>query len=63
MERSYDLMVFRSPNKFSVGLPPDWLFVNRLQWGLNSVLALLDATADWPEIFRRVVESPTRPAW
>jgi hypothetical protein len=37
------------------------LFVNRLQWGLNSVLAHLDATGPWPELFRRAVESPTEP--
>jgi hypothetical protein len=42
-------------------MPPDWLFVNRLQWGLNSVLAHLDATGPWPELFRRAVESPTEP--
>jgi len=59
--RSYDLMLFRNRNRFSQGMPPDWLFVNRLQWGLNSVLAHLDATGPWPELFRRAVESPTEP--
>lgn len=61
--RSYDLMLFRNRNRFRQGLPPDWLFVNRLQWGLNSVLAYLNATGPWPELFRRAVEAPTRPVW
>jgi predicted unusual protein kinase regulating ubiquinone biosynthesis (AarF/ABC1/UbiB family) len=63
VKRSYDVILFRNPNKFKTTIPPDWLFVNRLQWGLNSVLAYLNASAPWGEIFRRVVESPTRPAW
>jgi len=61
VRRSYDLMIFRNPNKFRTGLPPDWLFVNRLQWGMNSVLAHLGATRAWGELFRRAVESPTEP--
>ncbi|HEY3353251.1 MAG TPA: hypothetical protein VGQ83_08395 [Polyangia bacterium] len=44
-------------------MPRDWLFVNRLQWGLNSVLAHLGATAPWGELFRRAVASPTTKAW
>ena len=63
VSRSYDIMIFRNPNKFSTAIPPDWLFINRLQWGLNSVLAFLGATAPWGELLRKAVESPTEPAW
>ncbi len=33
-----------------LNLPPDYLLLNRIQWGLNSVLARLDAAADWRAI-------------
>ena len=46
-----------------IALPPDWLFLNRLQWGLNSVLAHLQATGPWKSLWRRAVESPTAPAF
>lgn len=40
-------------------MPPEWLLLNRLQWGLNSVLAHLGASARWGEVFRAAVEGPT----
>jgi predicted unusual protein kinase regulating ubiquinone biosynthesis (AarF/ABC1/UbiB family) len=30
-----------------LNLPPDYLLLNRIQWGLNSVLGRLDAANDW----------------
>lgn len=33
-----------------LNLPPDYLLLNRIQWGLNSVLGQLRATADWRAI-------------
>jgi predicted unusual protein kinase regulating ubiquinone biosynthesis (AarF/ABC1/UbiB family) len=38
-------------------LPRDWLFVNRLQWGLYSVLAALETQGDWFTIMRPLLES------
>jgi predicted unusual protein kinase regulating ubiquinone biosynthesis (AarF/ABC1/UbiB family) len=61
VSRSYDVIIFRNPNKLSTTMPPDWLFVQRLQWGLNSVLASLDATARWGDLLREAVETPTEP--
>jgi len=55
------MMVFDNPNRLKLALPPDWLFVNRLQFGLLSVLAQLGSTADWGALFRSAVESETRP--
>ena len=63
VSRSYDVIIFRNPNKFSTAVPPDWLFLQRLQWGLNSVLAFLNATAPWGDLLRQAVETPTEPAW
>jgi predicted unusual protein kinase regulating ubiquinone biosynthesis (AarF/ABC1/UbiB family) len=59
VQESYALLIFDNPNRFSGKMPPEWLFLNRLQWGLNSVLAHLHATAPWGEIWRAAVESPT----
>ncbi len=33
-----------------VNLPPDYLLLNRIQWGINSVLGKLRATNDWAAI-------------
>lgn len=34
----------------SLNLPPDYLLLNRIQWGVNSILAKLGATANWQRI-------------
>lgn len=54
-------MMFDNPNKMKITLPKDWLFVNRLQFGLLSLLSQLGAEADWGGMFRAAVESETRP--
>ena len=63
VSRSYDVIIFRNPNKLSTKVPPDWLFLQRLQWGLNSVLAFLNATALWGDLLRQAVETSSEPAW
>lgn len=44
-----------------LNLPPDFVFVNRLQWGLNSILSQLRATANWHRILREYLhgDSPS----
>jgi hypothetical protein len=59
VKESYGLLIFDNPNRWSGAMPREWLFLNRLQWGLNSVLAHLQATGPWGEIWRAAVESPT----
>ena len=61
VSESYDLMIFKNPNKMKTALPPEWLFLNRLQWGMNSVLAHLGAAGRWPELWRAAIESETQP--
>ena len=39
--------VVENPNKFKTNMPRDWVFANRLQWGLYSVLAELGAESNW----------------
>ena len=62
VEGVHDIMFFANPDKLRFRVPPDWLFVNRLQFGLFSVLVHLGAEVTWSELFRRAVESPTREA-
>jgi len=50
-------MVFRPQGKFAgfarrLNMPPDFLFVNRIQWGVYSILAGLGATGNWHRIHR-----------
>ena len=61
VRESYDLIIFKSPNRRYMTCPPPWVFLNRLQWGLNAILGQLDAAGDWPRYWREAVESPTRP--
>jgi hypothetical protein len=35
-----------------LNLPPDYLLLNRIQWGVNSILGRLRATANWHRITR-----------
>ena len=62
VRKTYDVIVFKNPNKLHQGIPREWLFLNRLQWGLFSVLGLLNATADWPTLWRDAIDAPTTPA-
>ena len=72
VRESYGLLLFDNPNQRKTAFPPEWLLLNRLQWGLNAVLSKLEATAPWPDHFaaaarapfggdhpRRIVEKPT----
>jgi hypothetical protein len=58
VKTSYGLMIFENPNQRRTACPPEWLLLNRLQWGLNAVLAKLDATAAWPDHFARAARGP-----
>jgi hypothetical protein len=33
-----------------LNLPPEYLLLNRIHWGVNSILARLRATANWHRI-------------
>ena len=51
VERNWRALWVENPNKARLRMPPDFLFLNRLQFGLHSVLAALGAQADWRAIF------------
>jgi hypothetical protein len=58
----HDRLIFQNRNKLKLALPADWLFVNRLQFGLFSVLAHLGASATWGELLRAAIEAPSAAA-
>jgi predicted unusual protein kinase regulating ubiquinone biosynthesis (AarF/ABC1/UbiB family) len=62
VRRSYGVMLFDNPNQRKTAIPPEWLLLNRLQWGMNAVLAKLNATAPWPVQFREAVTAPFDPS-
>lgn len=62
VQESYGVLLFDNPNRMRLAMPAEWVFLNRLQWGLNSILAALNASGGWGEIFRPAVESPEDPA-
>lgn len=57
--RTWNAMLLDNPNRSRLTLPKDWVFVNRLQWGLFSVLARLDAESDWSAILLPMIADGT----
>jgi predicted unusual protein kinase regulating ubiquinone biosynthesis (AarF/ABC1/UbiB family) len=60
--KSFGTLMFDNPNRFKLTMPPAWLFLNRLQWGLNAVLAQLHATGPWGDTIREMLAAPIDPA-
>lgn len=61
LSESYDVLMFKNPNKLRTAMPPEWIFLNRLQWGLFAVLDGLRARGPWGELWREYVHGPTSP--
>jgi predicted unusual protein kinase regulating ubiquinone biosynthesis (AarF/ABC1/UbiB family) len=59
---TFGVLMFDNPNRRRLGMPPAWLFLNRLQWGLNAVLAQLGAAGPWRDIIEEVLAMPLEPA-
>ncbi|TNE91440.1 MAG: AarF/ABC1/UbiB kinase family protein [Deltaproteobacteria bacterium] len=60
VRQSYDLILWKNPNRFRTPMPGPWLLANRLQWGMNSVLAALGAGGDWGDILMAGIDTPLR---
>jgi len=56
--QTFGILMFDNPNRYKLGMPPAWLFLNRLQWGLNAVLAQLGATGPWRDIIEDLLAQP-----
>jgi hypothetical protein len=62
VRKSFGILMFDNPNRMKIAMPPEWLFLNRLQWGLNAVLAQLGATAAWRDVLEPLLAGPIEPA-
>jgi predicted unusual protein kinase regulating ubiquinone biosynthesis (AarF/ABC1/UbiB family) len=62
VRESFGVLMFDNPNRMKIAMPPEWLFLNRLQWGLNAVLAQLQAKARWRDVLDELLAAPLAPA-
>ncbi len=62
VQQTFGVLMFDNPNRFRMAMPPEWLFLNRLQWGLSAVLAQLGATAPWRDHIEELLATPVDPA-
>jgi hypothetical protein len=60
--KSFGVLMFDNPNRFRIAMPPAWLFLNRLQWGLNAVLAQLGAAGPWGAVIDEILAMPIEAA-
>jgi predicted unusual protein kinase regulating ubiquinone biosynthesis (AarF/ABC1/UbiB family) len=51
VEQSIQLFVWQNPNLLRTRLPPEWLLLQRLQWGLYGVIGQLDVRGDFSGSF------------
>ncbi|ARU54242.1 hypothetical protein OLMES_0134 [Oleiphilus messinensis] len=63
--RTNDYMLWENKNRFSSSMPADFLFINRLQWGLAAVMADLEAQNLYARPFKEAVYAQSIPlfAW
>ncbi len=47
VQRTWHAGWIANRNRFRVNMPKDWVFLNRLDWGLHAVLAKLGAEGSW----------------
>lgn len=59
VRESYDHFIFKNPNRLKLAIEREWLFLNRLQWGVYSLFAELGVSADWGGIWTEQLESST----
>lgn len=50
-----------NPNLRRLAIPPEWVWLQRLQWGLHAVLARLGVRASFADVLREIVEAPPEP--
>jgi predicted unusual protein kinase regulating ubiquinone biosynthesis (AarF/ABC1/UbiB family) len=55
VEEIWTRVILNNKNRAHSSVPRDWLFVNRLQWGLYSVLAELRARGDWNRLLKSLL--------
>jgi predicted unusual protein kinase regulating ubiquinone biosynthesis (AarF/ABC1/UbiB family) len=50
-----------NPNLRKLAIPPPWIWLQRLQWGLHAVLVRLGAEGDFATPLRALLDTPLRP--
>lgn len=50
-----------NPNLRHLALPPAWIWLMRLQWGLHAVLARLQAEGPFATLFQKALDTPLQP--
>ena len=58
---TWSSLLKQNPNRRRMNVPREWVFLNRLQTGLNSVLAQLGASANWRSRYLELVYRPDEP--
>jgi predicted unusual protein kinase regulating ubiquinone biosynthesis (AarF/ABC1/UbiB family)/DNA-binding XRE family transcriptional regulator len=59
--RTWNEAMTDNPNKFRVNLPRDWVFINRMQFGLYGLLGKMGASGDFREPMMRLLYAPGEP--
>jgi predicted unusual protein kinase regulating ubiquinone biosynthesis (AarF/ABC1/UbiB family) len=59
VQQSYKKILFDRTTMKMLKTPPEWLLLNRVTWGLNSVLGHLNATGPWGQYWLEGVTSKT----
>lgn len=49
-----------NPNLRRIAFPPEWIWLQRLQWGLHAVLARLGVRGGFRELFLTILDQPFR---
>jgi predicted unusual protein kinase regulating ubiquinone biosynthesis (AarF/ABC1/UbiB family)/DNA-binding XRE family transcriptional regulator len=58
---SWNAAFRRNSNRARINLPPEWLFLPRLQWGLYAILARLEASVDFRGKLLDLLYAPGEP--
>jgi hypothetical protein len=58
---TWQTCVRKNTNRTRLNLPPEWVFLPRLQWGLYAILARLAASCDWRAKLLDLVYEPDEP--
>ena len=61
MKRAVDFTRPGNPNLRRLAIPPPWIWLQRLQWGLHAVLVRLRAEGDFATPMRALLDTPLRP--
>ena len=61
LKRGQVFMGPSNPNLRKIAIPPPWIWVQRLQWGLHAVLTKLGTQGNFEPMMREILETPWSP--